>query len=135
MTWQVLAGAQRIPVCLFEATERVDDGPIYARGHMELQGHELVDELRDEQARVTIELCQKFVDSYPDIINQAQTPVGDGSVYPKRTASDSALDPLLPISEQFNLLRVVDNQRYPAHFDLHGQRYYLAITTEPPCAP
>ena len=31
------------------------------------------------------------------------------------------------LAEQFNLLRTVDNTRYPAFFDLQGHRYRLHI--------
>jgi len=34
------------------------------------------------------------------------------------------------IREQMNLLRVVDNERYPAFFEWQGNRYYLAIWRE-----
>jgi methionyl-tRNA formyltransferase len=45
----------------------------------------------------------------------------------KRTLEDSRLDPMKSIAEQFNLLRVVDNSRYPAFFDLDGFRYIVKI--------
>ena len=32
--------------------------------------------------------------------------------------------------EQFNLFRVVDNDRYPAFFELNGSKYYLMIKAE-----
>ena len=41
--------------------------------------------------------------------------------------SDSRLDPDDTIAQQFNLLRVVDNERYPAFFELLGRRYILKI--------
>ena len=32
--------------------------------------------------------------------------------------------------QQFNLLRVVDNERYPAFFELDGRRYTIQISGE-----
>jgi len=127
MTWQVLEGKQEIPVTLFEAEEAVDSGSIYLQDFMVFEGHELVDELRFKQADVTLDLCRDFVQRYPEIIHEAVAQSGEESFYPRRRADDSRLDPQKTIAEQFNLLRVVDNERYPAFFDWHGQRYVIKI--------
>ncbi|EMI15422.1 methionyl-tRNA formyltransferase-like protein, partial [Rhodopirellula maiorica SM1] len=120
VTWQVLAGINRIPVCLIEAVERFDEGDIYLTDHMELGGDELLPEIRDEQARVTFKLCRDFVRQYPAILDQRRAQTGSGTVYRRRGPADSKLDPQRTIAEQFNLLRVVDNDAYPAHFELGG---------------
>jgi methionyl-tRNA formyltransferase len=130
LSWQVLEGAKEIPVTLFEAAENVDSGLIYLQNKIELSGDELVDELREKQATVTNDLCEKFIDRYPKILEDAQKQSGNPSFYPKRTAVDSMLNPQKSIAEQFNLLRIVDNQHYPAYFDWMGKRYLLRIEKE-----
>src|SRR5579884_2864339 len=50
LAWQVVEGRHQIPVCLFEAVEELDAGPVYLRDVIRLEGHELVDELRAAQA-------------------------------------------------------------------------------------
>jgi len=127
MTWQVLEGKQEIPVTLFEAVEAVDSGPIYLQGSMLLEGHELVDELRAKQADATLSLCRNFVDRYPEITQQAVPQAGEESFYQRRRVDDSRIDLQKTIAEQFNLLRVVDNECYPAFFDWQGQRYTIKI--------
>jgi UDP-4-amino-4,6-dideoxy-N-acetyl-beta-L-altrosamine N-acetyltransferase len=52
---------------------------------------------------------------------------GNESFYPKRTPKDSELDINKTIQDQFNLLRIVDNDNYPAFFELEGQRYRLTV--------
>ena len=47
--------------------------------------------------------------------------------YPKRTKKDSELDIKKSIKQQFNKLRVVDNERYPAFFIMNGQKYILKV--------
>ena len=130
MTWQVLERAEAIPVTLFEAVELVDSGPVYLKDTMALEGHELADELRSRQAEVTLRLCREFVQGYPEIVRLGVEQVGDESFYQRRRPEDSQLDPHKSIAEQFNLLRVVDNERYPAYFDLKGHRYILKIERE-----
>jgi UDP-2,4-diacetamido-2,4,6-trideoxy-beta-L-altropyranose hydrolase len=127
LTWQILEGKNQIPVTMIEAEKNVDSGVIYAQEWIDFQGHELVEELRVAQAQATIRLCKKFVREYPEIVDSAREQRGEESFYPKRKPEDSRLDPDQSIREQFNLLRVVDNERYPAFFDMHGQRYILKI--------
>lgn len=125
LTWQVLEGKNTIPITLFEAAEKVDAGVIYYRDRIELTGLELVDELRDKQAQKTFDLIFKFIHHYPNIKSTEQQ--GQSSFYPKRTAKDSELDANKSIKEQFNLLRVCDNEKYPAFFYNNGIKYTLKI--------
>jgi len=53
---------------------------------------------------------------------------GKGSFYKRRGARDSRLDISKTIAEQFDLLRVVDNDIYPAFFKYKGQKYFLKVT-------
>lgn len=125
LTWQVLEGRDRIPITLLEATDEPDAGVIYAQRVLELEGHELHDELRAAQGRMTLDMCLDFLraDTPPAGVPQE----GAASWYRKRTPEDSRLDPQRPLAEQFDLLRVVDNERYPAFFDMRGHRYILRI--------
>jgi methionyl-tRNA formyltransferase len=47
--------------------------------------------------------------------------------YKRRTPEDSELDPDKPLRDQFNLLRVADNDQYPAFFRHLGHKYVLKI--------
>ena len=127
LTWQILEGKNRIPITLIEAAEKVDSGVIYVQEWVEFEGHELIDELREAQAKTTINLCKRFVDDYPQILDKAHEQVGEKSFYSRRRETDSELDPSRSLEAQFDLLRVVDNQWYPAFFYLNGQRYFLRI--------
>lgn len=127
LTWQILEGESRIPITLFEANERVDSGRIYLQRLLCYAGDELVDELRKRQGEVTIEMCLEFVHNYPDILRRGIEQRGEESFYPRRGLEDSRLDVDKTIREQFNLLRVVDNEKYPAFFVVDGVKYYLKI--------
>ena len=127
LTWQILEGRDEIPIVLFEAEEAVDSGPIYLRETMVFDGSELVDELREAVARHTMSLCERFIATYPQVLDGAEQQSGAASYYPRRTADDSRLDPDKSLASQFELLRVVDNERYPAFFELNGARYVLRV--------
>jgi len=126
-TWLILEGENDIPLTLFEAKEAVDSGVIYLQEWVIFDGHELIDEIRESLANKIVSMCQHFVQLYPNIIEESREQNGNESFYPRRNASDSQLDIHRSIVEQFNLLRVVDNDRYPAFFEYRGCKYLLKI--------
>jgi methionyl-tRNA formyltransferase len=127
MTWQVLEGKRELPLTLFEAADKVDAGQVYLRSTVPTTGFELLDDLRDLVGPAIVQLCIQFADELAagTVLGEAQS--GDPTFYPRRTPDDSRLDPDKTIREQFNLLRVVDNDRYPAFFELDGFTYELLI--------
>jgi len=127
LTWQILEGKNEIPVLLLEAADAVDSGNVYLADQLRFNGYELCGDLRREQARATLALCRRFVESYPWLLTDATVQRGESSYYPRRTAEDSRLDPDKTLREQFALLRVVDNDRYPAFFELAGHQYVVRI--------
>lgn len=128
LSWQILEGKNEIPIVLLEAVEKVDAGPIYFKDLLKFKGHELVNELRDLQGKKTIELALKFVNSYPDITPHQQT--GESSFYSRRTSQNSKIDISKSIEEQFNLLRIVDNDKYPAFFEYKKNKYLIKVYKE-----
>lgn len=126
LSWQILEGKREIPITLFEANEGIDSGDIYSQKIMSFEGHELLDELKHKQGIYTKNLIIEFVKSFPNIKSQKQ--IGVESFYKKRGQDDSELDVNKTISQQFNLLRIVDNDRYPAFFKLNGFKYKIEIS-------
>ena len=130
LSWQILKGGNVIPVTLFELNEQVDSGPVLIRDELRFEGHELVDELRSAQGRKTIELCWRCLNSEEPPCGTIQA--GESTYYARRRPSDSRIDPNKSIAEQFELLRIVDNEKYPAYFDYRGCRYVLKIVKSAP---
>ncbi len=123
--WQILEGKNKIPVVLFEAVAGVDKGPIYLKDCIVLEGHEFNDEIRRMQAEKTIEMCQRFLDDYENIKAVPQN--GEESFYPKRTPADSELDAEKSLGSQFDLLRIVNNDDFPAFFNYRNHKYIIKI--------
>ncbi|WP_457601072.1 formyltransferase family protein [Hydrogenivirga sp.] len=126
--WQILEGRNRIPIVLIEASEEIDAGDIYIKDYVELTGSELHDEIRRIQAEKTIELCIRFLRNYKNIKPMKQ--IGEPTYYRRRTPTDSELNIDKSIKEQFNLLRIVNNEEYPAFFRINGIKYILKIYRE-----
>jgi len=125
LAWQIIEGYDQIPVSLIEAAEGPDEGPIYCQTVVHFAGHELHDELRAGVGAACVELCMQFLAS--DELLKLTPQSGKPSWYRRRTPADSELDPGQPLAEQFDLLRTVDNERYPAYFRYRGHVYRLKI--------
>ena len=125
LTWQIIEGRNEVPVCMIEARKGVDEGGIVLRDLLRFSGDELCQEIRDAQGRLTIAMCLRFLTAEKPPVAEPQ--IGEPSYYSRRRPEDSQLDPFRTLAEQFDLLRVVDNERYPAFFDWLGHRYKLKI--------
>lgn len=127
-SWQILEGKNEIPLTLFEAVEAVDAGDWYLKDKLLLHGNELIDEWQEKLGKKIIEMCLHYVKNYGKIACTKQE--GITSFYPKRTQADSKLDINKSIKEQFNLLRISDNDKYPAFFEFNNKKYILKIYNE-----
>jgi methionyl-tRNA formyltransferase len=124
--WQVLEGKNNIYFTMFEASNKVDDGDIYMIERLKLNGYELNQDLRYKQANLIIDMCIKFLNDYEKYKIPFKQ-IGKSTFYKRRTPLDSELDINDTISNQFNLLRIVDNSDYPAFFYKDGIKYKLKI--------
>lgn len=125
IVWQILEGASEIPIKLIHAAEPVDSGDIVLSNSIGFEGHELNDEIRARVGDLIVRLCLSYLSADVPPVGRSQS--GEPTWYRRRNPEDSRLDPGRTIGEQFDLLRVVDNDRYPAFFELRGQRYILRI--------
>ena len=116
-----------IPLTLFEAVADLDAGPIHSQEMLQLQGHELAPDWQQLQAEATIRLCTQWLRDYPSSASRPKPQLGPESCYARRLPEDSRLDPAQSLQDQFSLLQVVDNEAYPAFFELKGRRYRLRI--------
>lgn len=125
LTWQILEGKNQIPITLFEAVESIDAGEIYRQEIIKLNGTELLPEIKEKQGFATQKLILDFVKEYPNVKSKKQE--GDSTYYGRRRPKDSELNPYKTLEEQFELLRVCDNERYPAYFIYRNKKYTIKI--------
>ena len=123
--WQIIEGKRKIVFTVFEANENVDSGDYYLKDNLYLKGHELYPEIREMQANKKIKCCIKLINNLDNL--HAKKQKGSSSHYKKRTKKDSKLNIKKSIMSQFNLLRSVDNSKFPAFFHYKGNRYIIKI--------
>lgn len=124
--WQVIEGKSEIVFTMFNAASGTDDGDVVMRRTLTLNGYELNSELRKKQAELTLQMCLEFYLN-SEFYLPPSPQLGPATFYEKRTPSDSELDPDKTLREQFNLLRTVDNEAYPAFFKINGRTFLLRI--------
>ena len=122
---QILKNQNKIPICLLEATEKVDSGKIYEKGYFNLSGKEIYQEIRYKQAQATFKIIKKFLKKFPNISCTKQ--IGKGNFFKKRFAKHHKLNINKTIKQQFNLLRIGNNDLFPSFFIYRGQKYILKI--------
>lgn len=125
--WAILEGAAEITVSAINAEDKIDSGAIWAKRSFSVAPHELSDEINTSLFSTEIELMNEVLSM---IARDAKPkPQMDQFVtyYPRRTPSDSELDPNSSLAEQFNKIRICDPQRYPAFFSMHGYRYAVSL--------
>ncbi len=124
--WQILEGKNNITVSLLEAEDKIDSGAIWKAEKLILEGHELSDEINKKLFKIELSLMDFALENRHSIKPEKQKEYS-GQAYPRRTPADSILDPNKTIAEQFDILRVADEERYPAHFSYRGCEYIMSI--------
>ncbi len=105
--------------------KKVDSGSIFLKDQIILKGNELNDEIREKQAEATFKLIKRFLKKHPKIKSYKQK--GKETFFRKRNSFDHKLDIKKSIIEQFNILRISDNEKYPAYFEFKNKKYILKI--------
>jgi UDP-2,4-diacetamido-2,4,6-trideoxy-beta-L-altropyranose hydrolase len=129
-TWMILEGEKTIPVTLLEAVPELDAGPIYNQAKVQLDEEDLIDDWRQKLADTSLRLIEDFVGNYPSSLDCKRDQKGEPSFYYRRKPEDSEIDVNLSLKDQFNLLRVVDNDEYPAFFRTANIEFTIRINKQ-----
>ena len=128
LQWQILEGSNEIPLTLFEVVEGMDAGPYYIKETLHCDGTELLDELREKMALAINEMCLRFVAQRDTL--EAIPQSGEETIYRRRRDADDELNIHRSIAEQFNHLRIADNEAHPLYFHYKDKKYILKIYKE-----
>jgi len=122
--WQVEQGINDITLTLFEMGSGADNGHVYLKSKLRLDGTELLPSIRHKVIQEELNMVDNFLSQWPMKSTDQQ---GEPSYYPKRTKENQRLDPNNTISEQFDKMRVADNEEYPLWFEHRGETYELKL--------
>lgn len=125
--WEIIGGAREITVSLLDASDAIDCGDIYKKISIEIPSSALWNEINDILFSAEMQLIEFAVENFSHLKKTAQRKDIEATYYKKRTPEDSKIDPFKPLSDQFNLIRVCDPDRFPAFFELEGATYNLVL--------
>ena len=128
MQWTILNGNNEIKLTLFEATEELDSGPYYLKDKVVFKGYELYEEMRQIIGFKIVDMCIQYINNKESFMAKEQK--GVGSIFRKRTLADDEIDPSKSIIDQFNHLRIADNENYPVYFFYNGKKYFIKISRD-----
>ena len=123
--YQILKNKNIIDVCLIELKNKVDSGDILETSKIYFKGNELYDEIRYLQSKKTFQIITKFLNKYPLLNRKKQA--GKSNFLKKRSPKDSELNINKTIRENFNLMRINNNNKWPSFFYYKGNKYILKI--------
>jgi methionyl-tRNA formyltransferase len=124
--WEIISGTTWITLALLEAEDVIDSGNIWKKIEIEIPKTALFTEINQLIFSAEIKLMNYAIDNYDNIFPEKQSNK-NSSYFPKRTPQDSEIDISDSLSNQFNLIRVCDPQRYPAYFYMHGKKFTITI--------
>ena len=111
---------------LFEVEDAVDSGDIWKKISFDVQGHELANEINKTISINTLELMDFAIKNYTNVKPVPQD--RKNTTYLKRrNPDDSELNVNKTIAEQFNLMRICDEKRYPCFFYYKGYKYKVTL--------
>lgn len=125
--WQIIDGATVVTLTLLEAANKVDSGDIWCKQQINVSKDALWDEINRAVFDAELRLMDFAVDNFGTIAPPAQPMHIEPTYHPKRSLSNSQVDPKKSIEEQFDLIRVCDPDRFPAYFELYGHKYLIRL--------
>ena len=81
--------------------------------------------MRKIQSKKTFQLISKFLNSFPNFKRKKQ--IGKSNFLKKRYPKDSKLNIHKTIKENFNLLRINNNNQWPSFFEYRKSKYIIKI--------
>ena len=125
--WEIISGAGQITLSLLDAASEVDGGDIYKKVSIEIPRSALWNEINNLLFSAEIELMKFAIENFDNLEKTPQSGSFEATYYKKRSPADSKIDANKSISEQFNLIRVCDPNRFPAFFEFEGITYKLVL--------
>ena len=125
--WELLDGADCITVSLLDAVAAIDCGDIYKNIAVDIPRSALWNEINELIFHTEIQLIEDAIKNFINLEKYPQSPNIGVAYYPKRNPKDSEIELNKPVSEQFDLIKVCDPNRLPAHFHYRGDAYELIL--------
>lgn len=123
--WTIIKGENELTVSLFKLVEQMDSGPLLGQESCFIERTALLEDLRIMAMNLAKKLLDKYLIKYLSGSIKPYDQRGEIICYAKRTPADSKLDVSKSLGELWDLIRVCDNEEYPAWFEINGEKIIL----------
>jgi len=123
--WTVLNGNNDLVVSFFELIEKMDTGRLLGQERCLIAKTALLEDMRDLAVVLAKKLIDKKLIAFLQGKIQPYEQAGEAIYYTKRTPADSKLDTTRKFEELWDLIRVCDNKKFPAWFEVDGEKFVL----------
>jgi methionyl-tRNA formyltransferase len=126
--WNIIDKKNKLTLSLFSIITKnktPDSGPIYFKEKLNLNGSELLNEIREKIGQKIINMCLKFIIKINKMKFKEQK--GKPTYCRKRKPLDQELSLKKSLFSQINILRTADNERWPAYFFFKKRKFILKI--------
>lgn len=125
--WSILQGDTELTLTLLEVADPFDTGRIVQKEKIPIEKTDLWNEINEKLFDAEIRLIDHAIENFDGLSPQEQDTSVQTTYFRRRNSSDSELNINDTIAAQFDLLRVCDPSRYPAYFEIHGQKYKVVL--------
>jgi methionyl-tRNA formyltransferase len=125
--WELLAGADSVTLSLLEAEDEIDSGAIWKKIQISIEAFLDFGEISEKIGLAQAQLFRYAIENEEAIKPYPQDPNISPTYYSKRSPNDSCIDSGDSFKDAFNKIRLCDPYRYPAYFNLDGNKYLIKI--------
>jgi methionyl-tRNA formyltransferase len=125
LQWTVLNDKRELTVSFFELIEKFDTGLLLGQLSCQITTCDLLEDLRGKATALSISLLDEKLLAFLDGRLQPIQQEGKATRYRRRSSADSCLDLDSTLRELWNIIRVCDNEAYPAWFEIEGQKFFI----------
>jgi len=123
--WTILQGGNLLTVSFFELVEKMDEGRLLGQENCSILKTDLLEDLRAKALHLSKKLIDKYLLRFLSGDIQPYESIGKSTYYPKRKPLDSKLDKTKTLEDLWDLIRICDNEEYPAWFEVDGEKFIL----------
>lgn len=123
--WTILGGEKELTVSFFKLVEKVDCGSLLGQESCFISRAALLEDLRVMATDLTKKLLDKYLIKFLSGKVKPYDQAGEATLCPKRTPEDSKLDISKSLDQLWDLIRICDNEKYPAWFEINGEKIIL----------
>ena len=128
--WTLSNNKSNFCLSLFKVSAGVDNGLIVYQHNIEIDDYDSCTDLEQKRGKGITECISVFLEEILERVIVLREQTGKPSYYKKRTPLDSCINYAIDPQKLWNALRLCDNEKYPAFFEIDNKKIILKYYKE-----